>query len=244
MKFEAWGQTDVGLKREINQDSILTESDLSPSVGLFVVADGMGGHRGGEVASAMAIEACLEIFEEQHDRVTPRDLIRTAYREASRRIYLKSTRENPELMGMGTTMVLAFLKEKKIYLGNVGDSRAYLWKDGHLWQLTEDHSLVNEQVKAGIISPHEINSVVGRNVITRSVGFEEDVVVDILERETFPGEIYLFCSDGLSGLVSDQRIGELCALGEPKHIVEQSIQDAKTAGGDDNVSVIVVKILG
>lgn len=239
MNLEAWGQTDVGLKREINQDSILTDKSL----GLFVVADGMGGHRGGEVASAMAVEACLEVFENQAAASPPKDLVRTAFREASRRIFMKSTKENPELMGMGTTMILAFAKDSKIYLGNVGDSRAYMWKDGNLWQLTEDHSLVNEQIKAGIISPNEVDMVVGRNVITRSVGFEEEVLVDVIEREAFPGEIYLLCSDGLSGMISDEKIAELCAKQDPQTIAEKGIAEAKKAGGDDNVSIIVIKVL-
>jgi len=239
MKVEAWGQTDVGLKRDINQDSILKDDDL----GLYVVADGMGGHRGGEVASAMAVEACLEVFEEQSRRGKPKDLIKAAFKEASRRIYVKSTKESPELMGMGTTMVLAHTRDSRIYLGNVGDSRAYLFKDDQLWQLTEDHSLVNEQIKAGIISVNEVDQVVGRNVITRSVGFEEDVVVDMVEREAFPGEIYLLCSDGLSGLVSHQKIADDCRRKDPQTIVESAIAEAKKSGGDDNVSVIVIKVL-
>lgn len=239
MKVEAWGQTDVGLKRDINQDSILRDEEL----GLYVVADGMGGHRGGEVASAMAVEACMEVFENGGSTIPPKDLIKRAFKEASRKIFLKSTKESPELTGMGTTMVMAYTRDNKIYLGNVGDSRAYLWKDGKLWQMTEDHSLVNEQIKAGIITPGEIDTVVGRNVITRSVGFEEDVLVDIVEREAFPGEIYLLCSDGLSGLVNDARITEICNKGDPQTIVEMAIAEAKKAGGDDNVSVIVIKVL-
>lgn len=239
MKVEAWGQTDVGLKRDINQDSILRDEEM----GLYVVADGMGGHRGGEVASAMAVEACVEVFEESAAKTQPKDLIKRAFKEASRRIFLKSTRENPELMGMGTTMILAYTRDSRIYIGNVGDSRAYLWKDQKLWQLSEDHSLVNEQIKAGIITAKDIDTVVGRNVITRSVGFEEDVVVDIAEREAFPGEIYLLCSDGLSGLITDARISEICAKLDPQTIVETAISEAKKAGGDDNVSVIVIKVL-
>ena len=239
MKFDVWGQTDVGLKRDINQDSILVDNNL----GLFIVADGMGGHRGGEVASALAVETSQEVFENQHNLSQPKDLIRGAFREASRRIYLKSTKENPELMGMGTTMVLAYSHGNSIYMGNVGDSRAYLYKEGKLWQLTEDHSLVNEQIKAGIISPNEPEATVGRNVITRSVGFEEEVDVDVVEREIFPGEMFLMCSDGLSGMISDEKISELCASESPKTIVEECIEAAKNAGGDDNVSVLVMKVL-
>jgi protein phosphatase len=241
MAFEVWGQTDVGLKRDINQDSILVDKNIS----LFVVADGMGGHRGGEVASAMAVETVQEIVEEQINsgqKLNPREVLKKAYREASRRIYHKSTRENPELMGMGTTMVLAFIHENKMYIGNVGDSRAYLFKDNNFWQVTEDHSLVNEQIRAGILDPNNPDSMVGRNVITRSVGFEESVDVDIVEREIVPGELYLFCSDGLCGLVANEKVADICRKNSPQQIVQKCIDEAKRAGGDDNISVVVVKI--
>jgi len=241
MAFEVWGQTDVGLKREINQDSILIDKNLS----LFIVADGMGGHRGGEVASAMAVEAVQEIVEAQFAAggpISPRDILKKAYREASKRIFLKSTRENPELMGMGTTMVLALAFENKLFFANVGDSRAYLFKDSNLWQITEDHSLVNEQIRAGILDPNNPESIVGRNVITRSVGFEEGVDVDIVEREITPGELYLICSDGLCGLVSNEKIAEICRKNPAPKIVGHCIDAAKRAGGDDNISVLVIKV--
>jgi serine/threonine protein phosphatase PrpC len=240
MVFEVWGQTDVGLKRDINQDSILVDKNIS----LFVVADGMGGHRGGEVASAMAVEAVQEIVEEMVSTgrpISPRDVLKKAYREASQRIYLKSTRETPELMGMGTTMVLAFGFENKLYIANVGDSRAYLFKENNLWQVTEDHSLINEQIRAGILDPNNPDGIVGRNVITRSVGFEEAVEVDIVERDVVPGELYLLCSDGLCGLVSNEKIADLCRKNNPQQIVQKCIDEAKKAGGDDNISVIVFK---
>jgi serine/threonine protein phosphatase PrpC len=239
MVFEVWGQTDVGLKRDINQDSILVDKKIS----LFVVADGMGGHKGGEVASAMAVQTVQEIVEEQLSgpNVSPRDVIKNAFREASHRIYKKSTRENPELMGMGTTMVMALGYQNRMYLGNVGDSRAYLFKEGNLWQVTEDHSLINEQIRAGIVDPNNPESIVGRNVITRSVGFEEQVIVDIVEREIAPGELFLLCSDGLCGLISNEKIAEICRKNQPQQIVSTSIEEAKKAGGDDNISVIVIK---
>ena len=241
MTFDVWGQTDVGLKRDINQDSILVDKNLS----LFVVADGMGGHRGGEVASAMAVETVQEVIEDQlfsTGPVSPRDVIKNAYREASRRIYEKSTKKNPELMGMGTTMVLLLAHKDRLFVANVGDSRAYLYKQNNLWQLTEDHSLINEQIRAGVLDPNSPESAVGRNVITRSVGFEEEVFVDILERKAESGEILLLCSDGLCGLVSNEKIAEICRRNEPHQIVPKCIDLAKKAGGDDNVSVLVIKV--
>lgn len=239
MSYEVAALTDVGLKREINQDSILVDQDL----GLFIVADGMGGHRGGEVASAMAIETVQDFFRQNEAelRSAPKRLIVEAYRRASGRIYHKGTVESPELLGMGTTMVLLLQVGKKIYIGNVGDSRAYLFREGNLWQLTDDHSLINEQLKAGVIKEEELDSVMGRNVITRSVGFERDVMPDILERDVVSGEIYLLCSDGLSGMVPANSIAKICHSLDLNQIAKDSINEAKRRGGDDNVSVIALK---
>lgn len=241
MQFDVWAQTDVGLRREINQDSILVDHEL----GLFIVADGMGGHRGGEVASALAIETVKRVIRAEGSvkgkKVVPRELMSFAYREASARIHHKSTHESPELMGMGTTMVGIYSYANKVYIANVGDSRAYLFRKPLLWQLTEDHSLVNEQVRAGVIREEDLEHVQGRNVITRSVGFEREVQVDVLEREVMPGDLYLLCSDGLSSLVRNTEILSICNESQPEEIVGKCVEAAKAAGGDDNVSVILVR---
>lgn len=240
MRFEVWAQTDVGLKRDINQDAILVDHDLN----LFIVADGMGGHKGGEVAAAMAVDTVQAvILKHQGDtKLSPRKVLQEAYREASSRIHHKSTFESPDLMGMGTTMVLMWENRGRLYFGNVGDSRAYLYSAPNLWQITEDHSLINEQVRAGVISEDDAPHVVGRNVITRSVGFERDVVVDILEREPQPNEVFLLCSDGLSGLVSQEKLISILRTTPPENLVPRCIAEAKAAGGDDNISVIVIRV--
>lgn len=239
MRFDVWAQTDVGLKRDINQDAILVDHDHN----LFIVADGMGGHKGGEVASALAVETVQEFVAKRlsETKVSPRKVLGDAYREASSRIHYKSTFESPELMGMGTTMVLFWEVRGRVFIGNVGDSRAYLFSAGHLWQLTEDHSLINEQVRAGVISEEEAPHVVGRNVITRSVGFERDVMVDVLEREPQPGEMYLLCSDGLSGLITPEKLLDIFKQVGPEEVVARCIKEAKAAGGDDNISVILIR---
>lgn len=242
MKLNVWGKTDVGLKRDINQDTILVDGDL----GLYVVADGMGGHKGGEVASAMAVETVQEVVGHSRKnmrRIGVKDLMVESFREASRRIHKKSTIENPELMGMGTTMVAALRHKDRLIIGNVGDSRAYLIRGDKLWQLTEDHSLINEQIKAGVISEEESAFMTGRNVITRSVGFERDVQVDVIEKEMVPGEMILMCSDGLSGMVSDRKIAQICSSYKKGKIVSECIKEAKLQGGDDNVSVLLLQIL-
>lgn len=239
MKFNAWAKTDVGLKRSSNEDSILIDEKL----GLFIVADGMGGHEGGEVASSIAVKTAKDVIQNQNyqKNISTENLIRRAFDEASQRIFHKSHVESPELMGMGTTMILALLKGDRLYFGNVGDSRAYLYRKPKLWQISEDHSLVNEQIKAGVIQEEDSENVVGKNVITRSVGFEKNVQPDVFVRSVQPGENILLCSDGLSGMVPDRQIAQLLADTAPAKVVPKAIQAAKKGGGDDNISVIFIQ---
>ncbi|MES2854798.1 MAG: Stp1/IreP family PP2C-type Ser/Thr phosphatase [Bdellovibrionota bacterium] len=241
MAIQCWCQTDVGLRRETNQDSFL----IDESLGLYVVADGMGGHRGGEVASKIAVETLQAIVKSELERAgtrktNPRVLLTKAYEEASHRIYDRSIEPNSNLQGMGTTLVAALVQNGKISVANVGDSRAYLFTRGELWQLTEDHSLINEQIRAGIIAEGDLEKLAPRNVITRSVGFERDVQVDILERDLEPGELVMMCSDGLSGLVTDAKISEFCKTRKPSELVSLLVDEAKKNGGDDNVTVMVL----
>lgn len=239
MVLEAYCLSDIGLRRERNEDSYLIDDQL----GLYLVADGMGGHRGGEVASALAVETVREIVlksSKDNRRIMPRALLSEAYREASHRIYDRSHEQSPELQGMGTTLVCAYRYRDNIYIANVGDSRAYLFSSPNLWQITEDHSLINEQLRAGLFSEREIQNFGAKNVITRSVGFERDVMCDIIERPLVAGEIILICSDGLTGLVTDARIAEICRTCPPSDIVSTCVNEAKKNGGDDNVTVMVL----
>lgn len=239
MKFNAWYLTDKGLKRDSNQDNFLINQDL----GIFIVADGMGGHFGGEVASAIAVATVEEVFRDPRSQnMSARELLNHAFLEASHRIFDKAL-EEPKLSGMGTTMVMGYLKNNTFYVANVGDSRCYLFKKPHLWQLTEDHSLINEQIRSGIMSEDQAKAVVGRNVITRSVGFERDVTPDIVEKEITSGEVYLLCSDGLSSLVADEKINEIMNSGFASQIVERCVEQALNNGGDDNVTVLAVQFL-
>ena len=237
MKFDAWVISDKGRKRETNQDSTLINAEL----GVFIVADGMGGHSGGEVASSMAVKAAESVFKDPEclDR-SPREVIAKAYEEASHSIFDKAAKENPELAGMGTTMVLCYLRKNYIYIGNVGDSRCYLFKKPYLWQLTEDHSLINEQIRAGVLTEQQASQIIARNVITRSVGYERDIEADIFEREIFSGETYLLCSDGLSSLVPDDKISEILSNSNPEIALKNCVEQALINGGDDNVSVLLL----
>jgi len=239
MQIDVWCKTDKGLRRESNQDSFLINRDL----GLFVVADGMGGHSGGEVASKMAVDTAEAVM---HDQATkkpaPRESVHRMYEEASHRIYDKAANESPELSGMGTTMVLTLVSGSSLYIGNVGDSRAYLFRKPHLWQLTEDHSLLNEQLRAGLVREDQIRQFVGRNVITRSVGYERDVNVDVLERPLKVGDCVLLCSDGLSGLITDAKLCEILNQFSSEEVVDRCIEAALAAGGDDNVTVLFLAV--
>lgn len=240
MILEAYCQTDIGLRRERNEDSFL----IDESLGLFLVADGMGGHRGGEVASRLAVETTREVIlrhSKDSRRMMPRQLLAEAYREASNRIFDKARSEgSQELQGMGTTLVCAYLHRETLYIANVGDSRAYLFTSPYLWQITEDHSLLNEQLRAGVFSERDIESFSAKNVITRSVGFERDVMCDIIERDLRPGEMFLLCSDGLSGLVTDMRIAEILRTTPQNQVVSTCINEAKKNGGDDNVTCMLL----
>ncbi len=241
MRLEAFCETDVGLKREKNQDSFLIDPDL----GLFLVADGMGGHKGGEVASKLAAEHIQTVIREsirKKDRQHPRELLQNAYIRASSAIYDMSSRET-DLRGMGTTVVTVFFHDGIFYIANVGDSRAYLLRGEYSWQVTEDHSLIYEQIKAGLWSEKDEESFPAKNVITRSVGFEKKVACDILERQGAVGDKILLCSDGLSGLVRDKKVAEILTKHPSQNALRLLMDEAKKNGGDDNITALTVSVL-
>lgn len=214
---------------------------MNEAQGLYVVADGMGGHSGGEVASLMAVKTVEDVIgNPEYAELSPRNQINKAYQEASLRIFDRAAVDAAELSGMGTTMVLGLYREGRIFIANVGDSRGYLFKRPFFWQITEDHSLINEQIRAGVLNAADAHNFVGRNVITRSVGYERFVHPDIIEREVQPGEIYLLCSDGLSGLVTDPKICEILMKNSPDKVPQVCVQQAIENGGDDNVTVMVI----
>jgi len=240
MRIQHWAVSDKGNKRESNQDSYL----VNESLGLFIVADGMGGHSGGEVASSLAVQTVeQEIKTVKSTLLSCREKLYKAYEQASVRIFDKAATESPELLGMGTTMVSCYLENKRIYISNVGDSRCYLYSDQYLWQVTEDHSLMNEQIRSGLLRPDQVANFTGKNVITRSVGYERLVHPDIVDREVSVGETYLLCSDGLTGMVTDQKIAEIFNSKPLQEVALALIQAALANGGDDNVTVLLIHIL-
>jgi serine/threonine protein phosphatase PrpC len=246
MQIKAVGATNIGRKRKANQDSYRVE----PTQKLFIVADGMGGHAGGELASRITVETIAESIKQDrasHLNITPDELLMGAIHRANSNVYAHAQKEK-SLAGMGTTVVTMLFDDINLYIGHVGDSRAYLLQPGKIWQLTRDHSLVNEKLRAGIITREQMRKDKSRNVITRSVGFESSVLVDLYKKELQPNEIFLTCSDGLTGMVEDAQIlatiDELGWNGPLEAAAERLIQLANQNGGDDNITVILARVEG
>jgi protein phosphatase len=257
-RFRVGFATDIGRRRSQNQDNLAIAADL----GLFMVADGMGGHQGGETASSIATQIVPQIVREgQRDASwDARILITQAIRSANEVIFNRAL-ETPNLHGMGTTATALLFKEKHLYIGQVGDSRCYIFRNGcpqglACWQITRDHSLVQEKLRAGLISREEIKTDRMKNVITRSVGFEREVNVETYHVPTRPGDVFLICSDGLSGLIDETQILEIvrkqlsnpdpeqAGLGKQvEQTVRQLIAAANANGGDDNITSIVIEVL-
>lgn len=241
MKVSAYGLTDVGLKRVKNEDNFFVDE----AMGLFIVADGMGGHKGGGLASQLAVDsvaAVVKTHREEHTYLSPRAMLEEGYTEASSSIFAESQKNNKMLQGMGTTLVTAYIHEGELFVANVGDSRAYFYNSQYMWQMTEDHSLVNEHIRAGLLKDSEAKDFQAKNIITRSVGFEKDVRCDIVRKKLSPGDCFLLCSDGLCGLVSDHVIHEICKTNPIEKSVELCIEKAKEAGGDDNITALIIEV--
>ena len=249
MRITSCGITDVGMKRTNNEDNYLVNDELS----LFVCCDGMGGHVGGEYASAIAVNTVEEVLasiESDADAPLPdtddpieltREKLRYAIRLAGKRIYEKATLE-PEYKGMGTTALALLLDQGNFYIAHVGDSRGYLLREGRIEQLTEDHSLVYQKVKEGVLTLEEAKTHKLRNIITRSLGYMEEVEVDIQVRAVKRGDKFMLCSDGLSNLVSTAEIGEILHQNTPQQASRKLIELACERGGDDNVTVVSVRV--
>jgi len=237
MKIQVFGMTDVGVKRKNNQDTFLVDENL----GLFLVADGMGGHLGGEVASKLAAET-TQAFCREHKEFSPRERLEKAVNSASEKIYIEG-QSHENLKDMGTTIVALLVHENHGYIAQVGDSRVYLFSQGAAWQITEDHTVVQEEVRAGIISPEDIENHEFQHVITRSVGYQKDVAVDVYRRKLQPNDIFLLCSDGLSGLVKSNEMLEQLEANSLETSVKNLIALANSRGGADNITVVVCKVV-
>ncbi len=244
MYMEIGAKTDIGEVRDRNQDAYFISSSVSHP--LFIIADGMGGHKAGEIASNMVINVMsTQLKEELKKSVLDDEDIQNKIEDsiaiANEKIYKKSL-EDEKFSGMGTTVTLAYERDGRIYIGHVGDSRAYILRENTFYQLTRDHSLVEELMRNGSISKEEAKNHPQRNIITRAVGTSEDIEVDIIVKKRYKNDILLLCSDGLSNMLSDDEIKEVL-LGSPSmnKACEDLVKLSKNKGGFDNITVLAVK---
>jgi serine/threonine protein phosphatase PrpC len=240
MRISCAGNTDVGVVRSGNEDSFL----LDCAQGLFIVADGMGGHAAGEVASEMAVQIVsreLGSLRGLSDGEAAAKM-RSAIRKANAAIFDRTLAEHDK-RGMGTTTTVMVLFSRRYLIGQVGDSRAYLLREGQLLQLTKDHSYVQEQVDAGLLTPEQARTHPYSNVITRCVGANEDVAPDVYFGNLEQKDVVLLASDGLTGMLEDDQIAAIMSAEEnPETAVNKMIADANRRGGLDNITAIVVRV--
>ena len=252
MQTDTSGYSDKGMVREGNEDCFV----VAPEIGFFAVADGMGGHNAGEVASRMAIDVLRDYLErttiggsipgngKNPDCSDAANHLASGIRHANRVIY-ESTRNNPAWRNMGTTIVAAILNENRLSIAHVGDSRAYLLRGGGIIALTEDHSLVVEQVRLGHISLETAELSSQRNIITRALGLEAEPEVDLCDLLLAPEDRILLCSDGLTTMVTEAKIRSI-VLGsrDPNGICRLLVEEANRNGGKDNITVAVILVRG
>ncbi|RKG67349.1 Stp1/IreP family PP2C-type Ser/Thr phosphatase [Corallococcus terminator] len=250
MRIEVAGSTHVGMKRNHNEDNylVLTEENL------VVVADGMGGHSSGEIASRIAVDELGEFFRmtsKDQDATWPfkmdkqrnydENRLSTGIKLANARIFERATVDT-KYKGMGTTIVSVHFADSAVYVGHVGDSRVYFFRGGILQQVTEDHSLLNDYLKAKKLSPEEIENFPHKNVIVRALGMKEQVQVDVTRVDPLENDVFLLCSDGLSGMVTDAQMQDILSrTPELEKACGQLIDLANAAGGNDNVTCVLAR---
>jgi serine/threonine protein phosphatase PrpC len=250
-KLLAAGQTSVGMVRKNNEDAFF----LAPEKGLLVVADGMGGHASGEIASRMAVDTIRNYFEAVGEHGSPplvgkydddfteeTNRLASAVRLANMAIY-EAASQNEKWRGMGTTIVCALLNKHKLSIAHVGDSRLYLIRSGGIEQLTDDHSVVAEQVKRELISQKEADQSEIKNMLTRALGIDSRVEVDLSELSLLEGDALILCTDGLTNMVPDEEIlSTVVAEGNPSVVSQGLIAQANEGGGKDNITVVAAYV--
>lgn len=235
--------TDTGQVRDGNEDSVA----IRPELGLAVLADGMGGHLAGEVASRMAVDIVTHELSQALASKLPPDsaiamqAIDQAIRAANEQIY-QAARARPECAGMGSTVVVALLAGDRLWVGHVGDSRLYRFRDGQLAQLTQDHSVIQELVNRGLYTIEEARQTVSKNLVTRALGVDANIAVDVNEQPATATDLYLLCSDGLNEVMSDAEIADVLRAHEDlETTAKQLVAYANERGGPDNISVILAR---
>jgi PPM family protein phosphatase len=237
LTFLASGSTDVGLRRSNNEDAYL----VRPEIGLFAVADGMGGEAAGEIASGIFIQTAGELFG-QTPPASVDDasaLVQDAFSLSNERM-IDHVAAHPSHHGMGCTAELLVFSGDRYVLGHVGDSRTYLFREGELRQITKDHSLVQQQVDQGLISRAEAKKHALKNIVLRALGADIELSLDLIRGRLFPKDLFLLCSDGLTDMLEDEEIGKMLASSRTLGAkVELLVEGAKSAGGRDNVTVVL-----
>jgi len=248
MKITSFGGTDTGRKRTNNEDAYLLNDELR----LYAVADGVGGNEGGEVASRIAVETIAVVVPDmlgEKDRTPPTGALsktepdtmalKYALTLANRNIRREQS-QNPELSGMATTLTALLLRKGRLFLAHIGDSRAYLLRSGKFKQLTNDHSFVAEQLRAGALTPEQARTSPYRNVITRALGLEEEVKADLAAHALQREDRLLLCTDGLTGVVDDAELNRVLSTAAPRDAVQKLLAAANNGGGIDNITAVVV----
>lgn len=238
--IRSYAMTDIGRTRMVNQDYVFScQEPVGNLPNLFIVADGMGGHQAGDFASSYSVKKFIESVSLSLQK-NPHKIFRDAIRYANKELIEKS-RSNPELKGMGTTMVALCILGEKAYVANVGDSRLYLMEENQLTQITVDHSLVQEMIRIGELTKETARIHPDKNIITRAVGAGKDINVDFFEFSITKNSTLLMCSDGLSNMVEDDQIALLLKSAKtPEKIGKKLIETANRNGGKDNIAVIVI----
>jgi protein phosphatase len=234
------GETDIGLKRKNNEDAFF----ISPDQHFCLAADGVGGAAAGELASKIFTESTIETFTGNSDRSGQeiKHRIQKAFRLANDNI-LKHVTQNPDHKGMGCTAELLAFSDEGFIIGHIGDSRTYCLRNGQLKQLTQDHTFVQLQLEAGLLTRDKIKRHPLRNVIFRALGLTKGIELDLLNGKTCPEDLFLLCSDGLTDMVPDDQIRDiLCSGIEIHRKVEELIETAKSAGGNDNITVVLAAV--
>jgi protein phosphatase len=251
MKILSFGATDPGKKRANNEDAYLVNDELR----LYAVADGVGGSEAGEVASRIAVDTIAEVMPDllgDADRTPPAEARSgdvpelAAFRHAvllANRHIIEEARRNPARTGMGTTLTALLLARKRTFLAHIGDSRAYRLRNGTLAQLTNDHSIVAEQVRSGLITAAQARTSPYRHVITQALGIDREAAPDLLEQPVKQGDTFLLCSDGLTEMVGNREIGSILAGSAPRDAAQKLIDAANEQGGVDNITAVVVQVV-
>lgn len=238
--MKTFSKTDVGMVREVNQDYVyVSDSPIGKLPNLFVVADGMGGHKAGDFASHFTVEVVKEELAKSVED-EPEAMIKQAITIANQKL-IETARQNSKLEGTGTTLVVATVIDQTLYFANVGDSRLYLLNDD-IRQISKDHSLVQEMVRLGGITPEDAKHHPDKNIITRAIGAQEHLEIDFYEYRLKKGDTILMCTDGLSNMVEDDEILRIVKSSrDVVEAVEQLIESAKQNGGNDNIGVVIAE---